>query len=204
MKFKSLPRQRIFVAGVAVGAIGLAGVLGVSAFSFGEPAPSAPAKMSLMTRPTQADDRLPAGFEKLPIAERVSDVAAARLARSVDGQNYYVVPGKASSICLIRTSGAGDALETAGTCGALSEMNSTGVYLASGTPDSVTIAVLVPDGYEMATAPGRQASVINNLALLPQGAPGTVVLRGSKFADQKIELGNLAAPPRPDSSQAVS
>lgn len=92
---------------------------------------------------------------------------------------------------MIQTSGEGDDLVTSGTCGAVTSVNSTGVYLASGTPAGVSIAVLVPDGFTTAVGPGRQVSVANNLAVLPQGRPGTVVLRGSQQAEQKIDLGSF-------------
>lgn len=201
---KSLRRRRIFLAGAAAGAVGLAGILSVSAFGFAKPLPSAGMKTSVLDLPAQADDRLPEGFEKLPIGKRVSDIAGARLAGSVGDQNYYIAPGKSSSICLIRTSGAGDNLRTSATCGARSSVNSTGIYLASGTPDSVSIAVIVPDGYQTAAAPGRQVKVVNNLALFDEGEPGTVTLRGPGLAEQRIDLGELAAPPRPAESQTVS
>jgi hypothetical protein len=161
----------------------------------GEALPKASTKVGLLNRPAEADDMLPAGFSQLRIATLISDSASARLARSANGIRYFIAPGKASSVCLLWTSGEGSRIVGSGTCGALSDIDTKGIYLASGgTPNNLDVALLAPDGYDRADGFGREVSVTNNLALFADAGPGVVVLRGPHIADQRLDLRSVGGP----------
>lgn len=149
------------------------------------------AQVSALDRNAADTDSLPAGFEQLPVAERLQDLSKARLATEVDGRRYYLAPSTGDDICLLATFGEGDALTSAGTCESLRRIATSGIYLAEGDAlSSFKIAVVVPDGVdEVATQDGSLYRVESNVALIPSLSGEEIRFIGGAFDGVVINTG---------------
>jgi hypothetical protein len=113
----------------------------------------------------------------------------------VDGlRTYFVVPGKAGTICLFYASGSGSDLESGGTCADATLLRSQAIYLSEAQPDGTSlVSLLLSDGYSEIKSGGARAEVRNNVAIL-HGATDVVTATGPGTAPATIELGPQTPP----------
>jgi hypothetical protein len=163
----------------------------VSAATGGSPPPKAPSgKISLLDKPQSLEDRLPSALLELPVADHFVAPSAARFATADGPRRFFLVPGRNQSICLIYTSGTGSDLVSGGTCSPLAGFLGNGIYLSEVlAPNEVSVALVVPDGYERAEINGREAQVRNNVAIVPPGPAGPVRLSGNGLLQLTVEIG---------------
>lgn len=149
--------------------------------------------LGILTQHAQASDRLPAFVLASPAAEQFGDTSAARLAATTGIRRYFVVPGRGSSVCLIFAEGSGATATSGGTCASRATLRTGAVYLSEPLPDgTATIAGIVSNGINRATAGSATAAVQNNMFVLHGATSPTVALDGADVA-LDVDVG-LAAP----------
>lgn len=192
-------RQNPYFLGLITGALGLAATLSLMAVG---PSPVNPDRdmpkpqVSVLQRPESDRDKLPAGFENLPVAERLQDLSLARLAVEEAGRRYYVAPSTGNEICLLSTFGEGAQLVSAGTCESLDRVASSGMYLGEADASGrIQVAMIVPDGVTaIRTDRGSAHPARNNVALIPAMTPKTLQFVGGPFDGVVIETQFEGAP----------
>ncbi len=148
-----------------------------------------PGTLAVLAHAAGTADRVPAELLKLPVAEHFASpsAAGARLALSDNGRDYFVVPGKSGTTCLVYTRGAGSDFESGGTCAATALLRTGAIYVTEPQATGGLLAsMLVSDGYSTATSNGIDAAVRNNVVVL-HGASQIVNLSGS--ASGRVDFG---------------
>lgn len=140
-----------------------------------------PGTLAILAQAPTAADRVPAELLELPVAEQFASpsAAGARFALSDGGRDYFVVPGKLGTTCLVYARGAGADFESGGTCAANGLLRTGAIYMTEPQADGTLLAsLLVSDGYARATNNGIDSPVQNNVAVL-HGASQVLSLSGS-------------------------
>jgi hypothetical protein len=140
-----------------------------------------PGTLAILSRAPIAADHVPPELLKLPVAEQFASpsAAGARFALSDDGRDYFVIPGKSGTTCLVYTRGAGADFDSGGTCAANALLRTGAIYITEPEADGTLLAsMLVSDGYARATSNGVDVPVRSNVVIL-HGASQVVSLSGS-------------------------
>lgn len=151
-------------------------------------------RLSVLERTVNDGDMVPAAILKLPVAERFSDVTAARNVGAVDNRTYYLIPGVGDTVCLIfvgQDFGPDKDRESGGSCAALSAAMTAGVYvIGDDGSDEYSVAVVAPDGISSVTAGDTTQRVSNNVAIFSTKDPSTLLLTNDALrASTTIETG---------------
>ncbi|MBM7845162.1 hypothetical protein [Herpetosiphon giganteus] len=183
-KRESFQITTIFSLSIVV--IGIIGVLALiptngSSATSGKELPQP--HIAILQRPMTNRDKLPEGFQQLPVNDRLQDVSRVRLAIADAERHYYIAPAINDELCLLSTSGSGEQLMASGTCEKSARLATSGIYLgetdASGL---VKVAMIVPDGVTaIRTDQGNIYDVKNNVALIPASSPKTLQFVGGAF-----------------------
>lgn len=186
-----MTKRTVRLVGASAAVLVAVAVAVVSAAVGGSPTPRAPSgTIALLDRARSENDRLPAALLRLPVAEYFGDPLGARFATSDGLRRFFLVPGKGQSLCLVYASGTGSDLVSAGTCSPLAGLLGSGIYFSEVlAPGQVSVALVVPDGYQTAEMAGRSARVDNNVAVLPPGPTGPVRLNGNGLIELTVDIG---------------
>lgn len=148
-----------------------------------------PGTLAILAQPATAADRVPAELLKLPVAEQFASpsAAGARFALTDGGRDYFVIPGKSGTTCLVYVRGAGADFESGGSCAANALLRTGAIYMTEPQADGTLLAsMLVSDGYARATSNGVDSAIRNNVSVL-HGASQVANLSGS--AADRVDFG---------------
>lgn len=190
----------VAVLGTIAGSIiGLPSLFGAG----GEPPPASPDQASDEPVVTAVDDdtsdQLPEAIRQSESAKQFAVPLDAERAPSQEGVGLWVVDGVDDQLCLVQTTGEGRDLSWVTTCAARQQLSETGAVLVEGygLTEDYTVAGIVPDGYETASASGDGDDVNSNVFLIqPDDAYGhnEMTIEGDDVGETSLPIG-IPRPP---------
>lgn len=153
--------------------------------------------LSVLTRPSTAEDALPPELLELPIAESLATDGTRRLG-DLGGRTFWAVPRLNGELCFLASSGAGDKFESAGTCADPAQLKEGGIWFSEVSGESTqSVSILLSDGVQtVGGRNGRLVSATNNVAVVDVLASDSsvITLTDTFGGSHRLSLGDLTPP----------